>query len=868
MYILGINSLYHESAACLLQDGVIVAAAEEERFTRVKHAKKPRVDNPDALPLHAMHYCLEEAGIDLGDLDHVAYSSDPRRRVTVWGNWTYDPFPEATWHIHRVPSKLAAMGFAGKFNWVDHHTAHAASAFYASPFQQAAILTIDGLGDGNTTACFQGAGSTLHFLHDARFPQSLGFLWELLSMFLGFDIYDATKIMGLAAYGDADRWARHFAQLVRPLPDGFFALNSDLLRFWLLDYLTPSGYFDGLENLFGIKRRTRDEELTQDHRDIAASLQRTTDVVMLHLVRRLHAWTRLDNLCLAGGIALNCVTNQFAFERGPFTGLFVQPAAHDAGTALGAALYVWHQVLGQERLHGVAHTYLGPTFSRAQIERDLRRHGLKFTPSDAVERDVAQLLAEGCLVGYFQGRMEFGPRALGNRSLLADPRSPEMHTILNQRIKHRESFRPFAPSVLHEEANVWFQIAKETPASEYMLMAYPVRDDLRARIPAVVHVDGTSRIQTVRREANPGYHRLISEFHKLTGVPMVLNTSFNDTEPIVCTPDDAIRTFVSSEIDWLAIGDLLVNRRENCNVRLEASPGRTLAYDRLIPRLHCALDRALVTKRVCCVERIDVITDRTDYMEFDQVLPLFPEHAFFLDEMARDRIRGAHVLEIGIGSGVLSIAAVQAGAERVTALEINPRAKILAGLNVVLNRCEDHIDIRDGSGDIFAPVREQRFDYIMSNPPFIPTPPGATHFVHSAAGPYGMDFLENLVRELDNHLSADGCAQFVTVAPGDSRQPFLLLAVLRKWLTGATRVRTNTETAAFDDAVNWLWQAGLVSEDQARDMKHTAIRDGVSRLYLCLITYRNDGSGTLVFEWATKVYRDWWRPLNSIQVDR
>ena len=568
MYILGINSVYHESAACLLDDGVVVAAAEEERFTRIKHAKTPRMDNPDELPLHAMQYCLETAAIDIRQVEHVGYSSDPRRRLGQYGYSAMDWDVEFTHNIMRTPGRLRVMGFEGRFAWVDHHTAHAASAFYPSPFAAAAVISVDGIGDNNTTASFSGADRKLRCVQDIASPHSLGFLWEVVSMFLGFDIYDATKIMGLAAYGDPDRYAKHFGQLLRLLPHGRFEVNSDLLRFWLLDYLKPSGYFRGLERLFGFKRRTGDEELSQAHRDISAALQSVTDKVVLHLAEHLHKRTGAENLCLAGGVTLNCVTNQYAFERGPFSGLYVQPAAHDAGTAIGAAMYIWHHKLGHARCDGMASPYVGPEFSDSQIESELQHYGLSYSRADDIEKEVAGRLCEGALVGYFQGRMEIGPRALGNRSLLADPRDPNMREVLNQRIKHREDFRPFAPSVLYEEARRWFEIGKETPAYEYMLMACPIADAMLHKIPAVSHVDGTSRIQVVRREANPRYHRLISEFEQLTGVPVVLNTSFNDTEPIVCSPEDAIRTFLRTEIDYLALGDFLVSKEANRDVQL------------------------------------------------------------------------------------------------------------------------------------------------------------------------------------------------------------------------------------------------------------------------------------------------------------
>ncbi len=867
MYVLGINSLFHESAACLLKDGFIVAAAEEERFTRTKHAKKPRADNPNALPLRAMQYCLEEAGIDIRDLDHVAYSSDPGRRAVPWGGWTYDANPEFTRHIRLVPDEFSIMGFDGRFTWVDHHTAHAASAFYPSPFEQAAVLTIDGIGDCNTTAGFHGLGTELRCVQEVPPPNSLGFLWELVSMFLGFDIYDATKIMGLAAYGDPDRYARHFGQLVWSLPGGGFAVNSDLLRFWLLDYLTPSGYFGGLETLFGLKRRTSGEQLTQDHRDIAAALQHVADGVVLHLARDLYRRTRSASLCLAGGVALNCVTNRLVLEEGPFSALFVQPAAHDAGTAIGAALHVWHHQLRHDRCRCMAGPYLGPGFSTVQIERELQDRGLKYARSDDIEAQVADLLSQGHLVGYFQGRMEIGPRALGNRSLLADPRDPNMRQILNDRIKHRESFRPFAPSVLYEEAPRWFEIGKATPAYEYMLMACPVRKEIQARIPAVVHVDGTSRIQAVRSESNPRYHRLISEFYQRTGVPVVLNTSFNDTEPIVCTPEDAVRTFLRSEIDFLAIGDFLVSLEENRGVRTGGRQTRGADHDRLFPELPGLVDGDLRSRRLSRLDGICVLTDRLDYKQADQVLPLFPEHQFFVDEIARDKIEGASVLEIGIGSGILSIAAVRCGASRVVGLEINPRARALASLNTRLNRCEDRIEIGSGSHDIFAPVRGRRFDYVISNPPFIPVPPGTRFFVHSSAGPYGMDFLEAILRQLDNHLSDRGYAQIVTVAPGDDRGPFMLRDVLREHLTGTALVKVNPEAGSFACMVDWLRLAGVAAEDQANEMKRRAGCDGVSRLHLCMIAYWNDGAGQLREEPSARAYRNWHLPLSGVEWD-
>jgi len=864
MHILGINSVFHESAACLLEDGRIVAAAEEERFTRRKHAKTPRADNPDELPWHAMRYCLAAAGIDLDDVDHVGYSSDPRRRrAHSYGpsDWTAQ-FDACT---RGVPGKLRLMGFSGRFHWVDHHTAHAASAFYASPFDESAVLTIDGIGDDSTTASFLGTHSRLRPVQEILSPHSLGFLWELVSMFLGFDIYDATKIMGLAAYGDPKRFAEHFRRLVRLTADGRFVVDSSSTRFWLLDYQTPSGYFDGLARLFGVKRRAAGEELADVHRDIAAALQQRTDETVLHMVQHLHGQTGARNLCLAGGCALNCVTNQYVFDSGPFDGLFVTPAAHDAGTAIGAAFHIWHHVLGRQRVDDEPTPYLGPEFSPSQIEQELRRYGLRYTKADDAERHVAELLSRGLLVGYLQGRMEIGPRALGNRSLLADPRHPNMREILNQRIKHREAFRPFAPSVLAEEARRWFQLGKDTSAYEYMLMACPIVEAMRDRIPAVAHVDGTSRIQAVRREANPRYHRLISEFQRITGVPVVLNTSFNDQEPIVCSPEDAIRTFLRTEIDYLALGDFLVSKRDNRGVPL--ADRRRLAWpvEKLVPGLQDAIAGVVSEHRVCRIGGIWVVSDRTDRAEADQVLPLFAEQEFFLDEMARDKIAGAEALEIGIGSGVLSIAAARAGARRVTALEINPRARLFAGWNILLNGCEDRVEIVDGSDDVFAPVRGRRFDYVLSNPPFMPTPPGSCGQLHSAAGIHGLDVLARIVERLDDHLVDDGHAQIVMVAPGDRQGPSLLISLLQERLRGACLVRVNAEPTSYDGFVQWLQQSGSASDGQAREMIAAARRDGVSHLHLCMIHYDRRGPASLSATPAAKVYRHWCVPLPGIE---
>ena len=573
MYILGINSAYHESSACLLEDGKIVAAVEEERFTRQKHAKPARVDNPDDLPVHAINYCLRQAGITIADVDHIGFSLSPQLRLknTEFG----DAVEQNSWgskagetvffrKLLLVPEKLRALGFKGKFSWIEHHVCHAASAFYPSPFEEAAVLTVDGIGEISSTAFAYGNGRKLKTLEEILYPHSLGFLWEKICKFMGYTDYDACKVMSLASFATPERFRYAFERLVQPAPEGRFTVANDLLNFRVEEYAA-------LEELFRVKRREKGEPLEPVHYEIAASLQEVTNELVLHLVNYIHEKTGSENLCMAGGVVLNCVTNTIIYERGPFRNLYIQPAANDAGTAVGAASFIWNAVLGNEERAVVEHPYLGTSFSDEEIEQALRQGGLVYERVENIEAVVAELLSRKKIVGWFQGAMEFGPRALGNRSLLADPRDAEMQGILNTRIKHRETYRPFAPSILAEEADKWFEIRKPTPASDFMLMAYPVRPEQQDAIPAVIHVDNTSRIQTVRKENNARYYKLISEFFKLTGVPIVLNTSFNDNEPIVSTPQHAVETFKHTEIDYLAIGDFLIDRMKQSSAALKAA---------------------------------------------------------------------------------------------------------------------------------------------------------------------------------------------------------------------------------------------------------------------------------------------------------
>ena len=564
-YILGINHAYHESSACLLKDGSIVAVAEEERFNRKKHAKPARIDNPDELPVNAINFCLEKAGITLAEVDYIASSFSPAKRLrnkefedfVVEGDWGSQSGETIFYEkLQQVPRKLSGIYGADvsrKFHWIGHHASHAGSAYFVSPFEEAAILVVDGIGEIESTTLYKGEGNKIKRLKSINYPHSLGFLWEKLSEFLGFTEYDASKVMGLASYGNPDRYYDKFRQFVK-VNTRDFNVDHTVARFRVNDH-------SGLEQILGNKREPHDE-LEERHADIAAALQRITEEILLKLAHNLYKSTGSSNLCLAGGVALNCVANSVLKEKGPFENIYIQPAAHDAGTAIGAAYFIWNHRLGNPRSFVMDHAYFGPEYSQEEIKQALDENKLKYAHVENIEKEVAKLVADGNVVGWFQGRMEVGPRALGNRTLLADPRNPKIRDILNMKVKHREYFRPFAPSVLVEKAENWFRIPKKSISSDFMLFAYDVHKEKQGAIPAITHVDGTSRIQTVREETNPQYYRLIQEFEALTGVPIVLNTSFNDREPIVCSPQDAVNTFLKTKIDYLVIGNFLVSRGE------------------------------------------------------------------------------------------------------------------------------------------------------------------------------------------------------------------------------------------------------------------------------------------------------------------
>jgi carbamoyltransferase len=550
--ILGINSVYHESAAALLVDGELVAAVEEERFNRIKHGKEADFDNPHQFPERAIRFCLNNAGLTAGDIDHVAFSFDPKLRRTKYRTEWWDPRLEEMFltrlaQVRGVAEEVLGRTLQQRFHFVPHHMAHAASAYFPSGFERAAILSIDGIGEVAGSALMKATGTRIQPIETFDYPNSLGFLWEVMSGYLGFSHYDASKVMGLAAYGNPEVFRRQFQSMMRVGKEDY-AVNPEMIGFQTDKFLK-------LEALFGASRDL-DSEILPQHADLAAALQEATDAAVMALVRRLRRKVPFDHLCIAGGVALNCVTNGLIRQSGGFSDVFIPSAPHDAGTAIGAAMVVHCDKQKKPPQRGNATPYLGPAFSRREILAAVKSAGLVARRSKAPAREAADMIADGKIVAWFQGRMEFGPRALGNRSLLADPRRPDMRHILNQRVKHREDFRPFAPSVMAEHADEWFEVGAHSKSHEFMLFACGVKPERRARIPAVVHQDGSARVQLVSPESNPRFHELISCFYARTGVPLVINTSFNDSEPIVCTPTDAIVTFRKSGIDALFMDDV------------------------------------------------------------------------------------------------------------------------------------------------------------------------------------------------------------------------------------------------------------------------------------------------------------------------
>ena len=611
MWILGISAFYHDSAAALIHDGEVVAAAQEERFTRKKHDSR--------FPEHAVRYCMESAGLKEDQLEHVVFYEKPfikferllesylafaPRGLTSFKMalplWIREKLFQKDLLSKELTKISPGCDWSSRLLFTEHHQSHAASAFFPSPFEEALVLTMDGVGEWTTTSAALGSGNRLKMLREIHYPHSLGLLYSAFTYYTGFKVNSGEyKVMGLAPYGEPKYAQRVFDHLIDLKRDGSFRLNLEYF-----DYCTGLTMTNGkFSDLFGGPPRKPEERLTQHHMDLAASIQAVLEEVVLRMTCSLAQETGAHNLCIAGGVGLNCVANGKVLRAGRFKGIWIQPAAGDAGGALGAALAAYHIHKGQPRhlnghIDGMKGAFLGPSFETDDIQQSLTKAGARFTTySDAelLDRSVSTL-AEGKAVGWFQGRMEFGPRALGNRSILGDARSRTMQSLLNLKVKYRESFRPFAPSVLREDVQDWFEMDTDSP---YMLLVGDVQERRRiamtpeeqklfgieklnvprSEIPAVTHVDYSARVQTVHAETNPLYHALISAFKDRTGCPVIVNTSFNIRgEPIVCTPEDAFRCFMGTDIEVLVVGNCFL-RKEDQDQKLKQDYRRTFDLD-------------------------------------------------------------------------------------------------------------------------------------------------------------------------------------------------------------------------------------------------------------------------------------------------
>ncbi|SPF33452.1 conserved hypothetical protein [Candidatus Sulfotelmatobacter kueseliae] len=574
MYILGINAYHGDASAAIIKDGQLIAAVEEERFNRKKHCA--------GFPAAAVRYCLQAANISVNELDHVGISRDPSAHLHKKILFSITRIPNLSGliaarlanaaKVHDLREELGraldvSPQFRAKIHKVEHHRAHMASCFLVSPFDRAAILSIDGFGDFISTMWGVGENNHMDVLGQIEYPHSAGIVYTATSQYLGFPKYgDEGKVMGLAPYG-RPRYLEQFRDIIRTdkaagfkLDLNYFKHDSEGVDMTWEDGSPTIGriFSDKFIDAFG-PARLAGEPLTSLHEDIAASLQARLEEVSFHILNQLHQQTKTDRLCLAGGVAYNSVMNGKILLNTPFREVFVQPAAGDSGTALGVCYYIHNVLLQQPRSFVMEHAYTGPEFANGHIDGVVRRSDFDWRELSDPEltQAAAQAVADGKIVGWFQGRMEFGPRALGNRSIVVDPRRAEMKDILNARIKKREPFRPFAPSILEERVGDYFEQTHPSPA---MLMVYQVKQDKRSVIPAVTHVDGSGRLQTVARSTNPRYHQLISDFERLTGVPVVLNTSFNEDEPIVCTPEEALNCFQRTRMDVLFLGNYMLQR--------------------------------------------------------------------------------------------------------------------------------------------------------------------------------------------------------------------------------------------------------------------------------------------------------------------
>ena len=585
MYILGLNLFHADSSACLLKDGVLIAAAEEERFRRIKHWA--------GFPSEAIKWCLLEADINLENVQHIALNQDAKANLGKKIMFTLSKRPSFKMLLNRFQNKYKRLSvkdhilkafpnseFKGSIHSIEHHTAHLSSAFHVSPFNEAVAISVDGFGDFASTAWGTGHGIKINLEKRVYFPHSLGIFYQALTQFIGFHNYgDEYKVMGLAPYGKPI-YIKQMREIVKLKTDGGFELNLDYFRHHRekINYEWDNGspnigtlFSTKIEKLLG-PARLSNEILTQHHKDIAHSVQAMYEEAFFHLLNTLHKKYNLDNLTISGGCGMNSVANGKILLKTPFKKIYVQAAAGDAGGAIGAAMMTWHRVGGQnaqQRIDSHDHAYWGPSFTDDYISNLLNLQKKRIEEENCIIENFSDIskmikitateISQGKVIGWFQGRMEWGPRALGNRSIICDPRRSDMKNILNLKIKRRESFRPFAPSILCEAVPEWFEQNDDVP---FMMQVYQIIKEKRSAIPAVTHVDGSGRLQTVDEKTNPRYYSLIKEFKNLTGIPIVLNTSFNENEPVVCRPEEALETFLRTKMDILVLGDWMIKRNE------------------------------------------------------------------------------------------------------------------------------------------------------------------------------------------------------------------------------------------------------------------------------------------------------------------
>ena len=567
MYILGISCFYHDAAACLLKDGIVVAAAEEERFTRKKH--------DISFPINAINYCLESQNITADQLDHVAFYEKPFLKFERILFSHLEMFPMSFPAFFQsmpdwINTKLRVtrtikkkLKYKGDVLFVEHHMSHAAGTYLVSPFNEAAILTIDGVGEWTTTALGYAKGNDITLTKKIDFPHSIGLLYSTTTAYLGFKVNnDEYKVMGLAPYGKPTYYEK-FKKIVDIKEDGSYRLDMSYFKYHYTTRMPGRKFIEE----FGPSRE-KESDVDQRHKDIAASLQKITEEAVMKMLNHLYKETKMKNLVISGGVALNSVSNGKILSNTPFKNVYIQPAASDAGTSLGAAFYVYNTLLGNKRKYVLRDAYLGPSFSTEHIKVFLDKNEIKystFKDDGELIKTTAKLIRDNNVIGWFHGRMEWGPRALGSRSILSDPTNPKMQDILNLKVKHREKFRPFAPVVCEDDAMKYFECDKPVPIpTDFMLMVYPIHKEKQKLIPAVTHVDGTGRLQTIRKEQNKLYYDLIKEFGTLSKVPILINTSFNIRgEPIVCKPYHAYRCMMGTGIDYLVIDKFLVARKDN-----------------------------------------------------------------------------------------------------------------------------------------------------------------------------------------------------------------------------------------------------------------------------------------------------------------